>query len=450
MAHAVFANFIAGDKSITPKSPSALGLPLTKRFGHYGWVVMRTGWDSALDSMVTLMASTYARVDGGFTNFNNGSFTIDRRGPLALNSGSAIHHGYAHSTVAFNTMVFPDPNEAEQRYWDEGDQRYAFPQFSSVTQMQPGRPHDIGGIKRLHAGGSYDYVFADVTRAYNGPSNNDGYNTLKVENFTRQLVYFRPPSQGASDRIVVFDRTKTVDPKFEKRWLLHPSAPGSGISINGTGTQVRAGKTEFVGADLVTATNTADGSSGKLFSRTLLPAQRKIVLIGGPGHEYEDSYGNNDTERADSSADPQYAGTYRVEVIPTVRSTTDTFLHVIEATDASTSSPTATGLLTGTGMVGARVGNQIAAFSTSESTITSAEFVVDQAGTYEILVADLQPGASYDVAGTMHVATGAGTIRFTASAAAANMRVIVRLSGMPPPTAPPAPPTNVRIFRSGD
>src|SRR6185436_4196321 len=142
------------------------------------------------------------------------------------------------------------------------------------------------------------------------PANNDGRNSQKVASFTRHLVYFHPDSPGDSDRVVVFDRALTTDTRFEKRWLLHPSASGGNISINGASTTLRAGKTEYTGADLVTATNTASGSSGRLFLKTLLPAARKIVVVGGPGHEFENPYGFNDTTEVLPGVDPQFQGTY--------------------------------------------------------------------------------------------------------------------------------------------
>ncbi len=108
---AMLGNFLFGQPGITPKSPSELGLPLTKEFHPMGWVAMRTGWDRADDTMVTFMAAQWTRMTGAYTDVDSNTFTIHRLGPLALMSGAEVHHWYADSTWASNTIIFPDPNE---------------------------------------------------------------------------------------------------------------------------------------------------------------------------------------------------------------------------------------------------------------------------------------------------------------------------------------------------
>jgi hypothetical protein len=440
-AFGVFSNFITGEKGISAKSPTDLSLPLTKLFGNAGWAVMRTGWSNAADTVVTFMASPFSRAAGSYSNFNQGSFTITKNGPLAINSGSGIHHEYAQETWATNTIIFPDPNESAKPIWDKGGQRLGFPQLYGTNQLTSGSAFDIGGIKRFNSGSGYDYAYADLTRAYNGPNSSDGYNTAKVAGFTRQLVYFHPDSAGQSDYIVVFDRATTADTRFEKRWLLHPSA--ASVSINGAGTTVRAGKVEYTGADQITAVNTANGSHGKMSVKTLLPAQRKIVLIGGAGHEFEDPYGTNDT--TDSRVvDAQYSGTYRVEVVPAVRSNYDMFLNVIEASDSNSGSAAPAALLSGTTVVGARVSDKIAVFSSTESQIGNGTLTIDQAGTYEVLISDLMPRTSYTIGTATLTSSDAGTI-FTTVSAGAGSPLAIR-SGTGTATAvPPQPVPSVRV-----
>lgn len=443
-------SLVFGEKGIQPRSPSDLGLPLSKVFDGMGWVAMRTGWDQLIDSMVTFIASPFKR--SFYTNWNQNSFTIDRRGPLALNSGLTGHQGYANITIAHNTMIFPDITVIQRRAdnWDEGGQREDFPApVTNARMLTPGSSYDFGGVKRFQAanpatGLDFDYVFGDATRAYNGPANHDNKNSLKVNLFTRQFVYFRPNAPGESDRIVIFDRTETTDTRFEKRWLLHTTG---NPNVDGTERLEREGKWTYTGAGLVTATNTVNGSAGKLFARTLLPASRRIVKIGGPGHEFEDAY---DLNRPFKTFDPnnlqlaQYAGTYRVEVIPAVPSTSDLFLHVLETTDATVATPAPTGLLSGTGIVGARVGARVAAFSRTESPITTGDLTIDQAGPYRVLLCDLIPGAEYELGGSAvrAVASSAGLI-YLELTAAANSRLTIRATGVQLP--PPAAPQNVRV-----
>jgi hypothetical protein len=133
---------------------------------------------------------------------------------LAINAGRGIHHAFSDSTRGSNTITFPDPNEpvgSWPQYWDQGGQRMLFGIPAGVSQMTKGSQWDIGGVQRtdLYDGKSehdYDSIYADVTRAYNGPANNEMYNTSKVALFTRQFVNFRRQDDDASDFVIVFDR----------------------------------------------------------------------------------------------------------------------------------------------------------------------------------------------------------------------------------------------------
>lgn len=469
--------FALTEGGITPRSPTELNLPLTKYFKGLGWVAMRTGWNSISDSYITFIASPWMRQL--YNNYNPGAFTINRKGPLAINSGSQIHHNYLWESVAYNTIVFPDPNETaplgNRELWDKGNQRIFSAELYNSSSLTPGSIWDMGGVKRFlaadpSAGRNVDYIYADVTRTYNGPSVSDGYNTSKVKLFTRQFAYFRPDVAGQPDQIVIFDRTETTDTRFEKRWILHTAR---NPSVNGTATPntpVRdgsgAGKTTYTGADLVTDSNTADGSSGKIFSRTLLPTSRKIVKVGGPNssgqyyqsganqsHEFEDSYGVNDIGEAlpHEVAREQYEGTYRVEVIPANPSLKDNFLNVIETTDAGVVSMTPSALLQGSSMQGARVGNKIAVFNQNEALLSSGDFVIDNAGTYKTLISDLISGASYNVqygpTTASRTASSAGTIYLDITTSSPDVRVAVSTGNLPPPAPIPTPtPTPTPTF----
>lgn len=431
--HAIAAHFILGDKGVVPRSPQELGLPLTKRFGGLGWTVMRTSWDDLSASMITITAAPWSREAGTYSNRDQGTFTIQRRGPLVINSGAAIHHSYSNSTWSGNTLLFVDPGEQvdEATYPDRGGQRRLFPLLTSLAQLSPASAHDIGGIKRFVAasptdGWDADYAFADVTRAYNGPQNQDGRNRERVRTFTRQFVYFRPASSGESDRLVVFDRAESVDARLEKRWLLHTSAEPR---IGGLESVERPGKWIYAGAREITVTNTQAGSNGRLFVTSLLPAVKEIVKIGGPGHEFEDPFGVN----ADEDYHPdkaQYVGQYRVEVIPRERREQDVFLHVLEATDADRPSPTEVELLSERRAVAVRIGDRIAVFNESEAPFDEAEFEVTNPGSYRLLVGDLAPGSGYSLefaGGRADIMAGeAGAAYLSLSVSQGNARLRLR------------------------
>jgi hypothetical protein len=128
-----------------------------------------------------------------------------------------------------------------------------------------------------------------------------------------------------------------------------------------------------------------------------------------------------------------------------VRNTYDTFLNVLEAADAG-DSPTPTVLLTGVGVVGARVGDKIAAFSPTEGRIETGYITVDEAGTYGVLVCDLLAGAAYDIGGRTMSASSAGTIYVVVSTAGAGSRLTVTRVGAAPAPIPPAPVPTVAVY----
>lgn len=400
---AVLGHFVLGRKGVPARAPRDLQLPLTQVFGGLGWVAMRSGWGDDGETLVTFTASPWWR--SFYSNRNQNSFTIDRRGPLAINSGHRTHHDYANATWAHNTIIFPEAGRqpSDQDRSDLGGQRRSFkPAATDARMLQKGSMYDLGGLHRVQAsdgatGLDFDYAFGDATRAYNGPANSDGVNHAKVKLFTRQLVSFRRATPSASDRLVVFDRTETTDGRFEKRWLLHPSTEPV---VHGEGRQIRDGYWTYPGANRVTVTNTQSGSAGRLFLWSLLPESRRIAKIGGPGHEFEDPYGRNIPSRGFDPTDEraaQYVGTYRIEVIPNEPRLFEVFLHVLEAADAGVDAPTPVELVRGEGVVGAVIGDRVALFSTAEASLASTRVVIVRAGTYRVLFTDLEPRSPYTV-----------------------------------------------------
>jgi hypothetical protein len=132
--------------------------------------------------------------------------------------------------------------------------------------------------------------------------------------------------------------------------------------------------------------------------------------------------------------------------VPSVPSLNDNFLHVLEAGDANMPGRSPTVLLSGTGVVGARVGEKIAVFSSAESTLSSGSLTIDQAGQYWVLLCDLNPGASYTFTSTTSAtmtASSAGTIYLQISVPSAGSRLAFTSGGA---VLPPAPPGAVRML----
>jgi hypothetical protein len=469
---AVLANFIFNPGGVTPKSPEMLGLPLSKWFRGTGWLSMRTGWSSIADTLVTFTASPFTR-SPAYANSNHGSFTIDRGGPLAIHAGRGVHHAFSDSTRAYNTITFPDPNEPVgtwPEYWDMGGQRSFFKVPAGLSEYVKGSQWDIGGVKTADvfdgsASHDYDYVASNLTRAYNGPANNEQYNTSKVKLFTRQFVYFRRETSTGPDRVIVFDRTETTGTQFDKRWMFHPAGRDDGTRsfvISGhsslTAGPSRNGSTEgkrtFVQPDLITVTNNIAPNNGRLFWKPLLPANRIIVEVGGPNsagtysnatsHEYETAHGKQDIESGNyGNSLAQWVGQYSLELQPANRNLYDVFLNVLEATTTAQSAMSSTTVLNGPKTVGALVGSRIAVFNRTEGFIANDSLVVPTSGSFRVLFCDLQPGMVYTINGATLTASSSGTAYATVTVSAGSSLNIAATGSVV--SVPPSAPSGLRI-----
>ena len=404
--YSLFMRILFADKSVSPKSPQELNLPLTQFFEGIGMVIMRSGFNDLQDTAIAIGAPVY-RIGGH--DWYNGQFplgfTIDKYGPLAFK-----HHGDKSEQIEHrqNIMRFTDPLATPDAGWVQG-------QGSSPSNMQDYTPSSKwyrGGVTRLETvenTGSYDYVFADVRR---------NYLTSRVSNYTRQYVYLRPQSLIDSDYIVIFDRTETTRPDILKRWEINMAY---NPQINGAETQIQDGKWQYTGANQITITNDIDPdpyskkispeAHGKLFVRTLLPQSVTLEKNGGPGNEFmTDAGGVNQNINSDykilNAAGALYVGTYFVDIIPAVPSLKDNFLHILQTADANnpaqSTAMTPTERIDGDMMVGAHIkddtlGHKVVMFSKTEANQAHVEYSISTSQPVEHLIADLAPFGTYDV-----------------------------------------------------
>ena len=102
-------------------------------------------------------------------------------------------------------------------------------------------------------------------------------------------------------------------------------------------------------------------------------------------------------------------GLWRVQITGKVKPRKQAYLHTFQATDARTERPERTDLLEGKGMVGARTGENIALFSSNEAQLKRGKVSLPKAGTFRLLICDLEPEATYTLS------LGAKTLKQTAS-----------------------------------
>ena len=460
----VFGKFIMGPATpLSPLSPAQINLPASRRFNE-GKFIFRSDWDNPDAPYVTVHVNQWHRSPWGMSPLLPGAFQIFRKGPQVINQGGTGGHDWGGGGRAgsSNILIFPDRTISAPTgpYDDEGGHRLLTGTMRGSIDFVPNSPNDaLDEVRYLGndpaAQRDVDYVFADLTRSYNSTRFSDGYNPARVSEVVREIVYFRPDRPGIdSDRMVILDRATTTSTKFEKEWLFHTSGEPMVDGPQITGAPVRGGRPDghwtYPAATRITATNTVNGSNGRVFLTPLLPAGRVVVKVGGPdtagrswttgSHEYESPYGQIwSAEHVDPlvSVDRmQYVGRYRVEIIPSVPSLTDVFLNVVEVTDAGVASPSPAVLLPGT-MVAARVGNRIAAFNRTTASVVSGNFTIDQGGIYRMQIANLVPCGIYNVTvgGTTvrHTATAAGTLYFEQSV---NAGTVVQFTLSAPAPAP--------------
>ncbi len=300
---------------IEPEGPPD-EMPKGMLFKNMGQIFMRSG--SGPDDTYALFTAGGVIGQGMHRHYDNNNFVIFRKGFLALDSGNrpepGIHLSHYYSrTIAHNCILIKMPGETMPRYWGRP---------APGEEPVPPVPND-GGQNKLLASeviafdprDEYVYIASDAT---------DSYHEEKATLVMRQFVFIPP------DHFIVFDRVGSTRPEYKKTWLLHTAAEPT-----------------FSNREFFT-----DHWEGRLFCRTILPADAALNKIGGPGKQFW-SDGRNwpmpPGARSDTTA---LFGQWRVEVSPGSANNNDLFLHLIQVGDTSLksmvkSSPVSTDDMTG-------------------------------------------------------------------------------------------------------
>ncbi|MHB8900456.1 MAG: heparinase II/III domain-containing protein [Thermoguttaceae bacterium] len=295
--------FLLGNLEKSPPAADPRRLPSAFHFEPMGQVFMRFG--TGPDDTYCLF--TCGGILSQHRHYDALNFVIYHRGHQALDSGTRYlefdngQHlaNYFAQTVAHNCVLVHQPGEPAARYWG-----------GTVEGNHGGQHHQLGSLlKAFQVTDDYVYVAGDATACYqHGTIRREGQPDLpeKCSLVTRQLVFLKP------DRFVIFDRVATTSPDLRKQWLLH-TAHEPAITGN---------------------TFRTDHGDGRLFCRTLLPADARLEKVGGPGKEFW-AAGKN-WELVDQGLRPEQKammGQWRVEVSPATAQKEDFFLHVIQVGD---------------------------------------------------------------------------------------------------------------------
>src|SRR5262249_42668476 len=221
-------------------------------------------------------------------HLDTNQFVVYHKGHLAIDAGadyteteSPHYLNQYRRTVAHNSMLVYQPGE--KFFWGEnlwpaandGGQRMDSSRFwNSVRSLEDWRrTRDLWDRGRVVAydpvPGRYVYARGDGTRAYQ-PS--------KVSRFLRDLLWL--PS---SDVLFVLDRVGSRDASYKKAWLLHGvSQPAVVEAPGGAAKAIGQGGTVHRDAPLASL----EDGGGRLRVHALLPAERDLVVRGGPGFEF--------------------------------------------------------------------------------------------------------------------------------------------------------------------
>ncbi|HHJ80019.1 MAG TPA: DUF4962 domain-containing protein, partial [Candidatus Tenderia electrophaga] len=270
---------------------AAARLPLSKHFDGIGLVVMRSSWQADASYITFKAGDNFS----SFSHLDQGSFTLYKTGPLAVDSGvydkySSDHHlNYTYQTIAHNVATITDPDEASaisnnqlskspRPIANDGGQR----RIGGNMELYP-HPLDIhewnAKYALYHTGKIMEYsdendivrITADISAAYNNQFSGEGTlssRTQRVKRYLRSIIYDR-----SNDLFLVYDSISKTDPAFVSRWLIHfqeqPLLPVNGQFLISPAADSRPGD-----------------SSGILNASVLLPRQAQVTAIGGPGKEF--------------------------------------------------------------------------------------------------------------------------------------------------------------------
>ncbi|HQF39714.1 MAG TPA: heparinase II/III family protein [Opitutaceae bacterium] len=319
------------------------GLPLARRFGPSGYVLMRDSWNLDENTLLEFKSTSY--LHGNHHHLDQNAFTIFFRGPLAIDSGGYHVFGdekggydsyhavnYYYRSIAHNTVLVYNPDEkftyGGNTCSNDGGQQFAiWPQSSypTLAQMQPGGTNALDGIRAFENHSDFAYALGDATKAYS---------PAKLSDFRRSIVYLRNFA-GTHPVVAIHDRVIATNPAFAKTYLLH--------SIN---EPQLSGRRATIVID--------DGTSAKrpaaLVQETILPADATITAVGGPGKEFwvadngsGTGQGHNYVEGLRTAEEYDKArleaGNWRVEVKPGAPRAADSFLHVLTVAESASAAP---------------------------------------------------------------------------------------------------------------
>jgi len=375
-----------------------------------GEAFLTDGWGNPDATWISFKAGDVMAHHG---HYDQGSFTIYAGAPLAVHSGDYVDYfgayrlGYFVQTVAVNSLLVQSPGEfgsfsRRAGNFDQvtGGQRVVMPTGSHMVSvndwlrnLHAGRHYAAGEIVAFESlPDEYDYLAADLTRAYNSTLYAEPGNEAKVSAVTRKLAYLRQPRA-----VVILDRVVTADPSYQVQWLVHtPARPETASE-----SQV-AGQPD----DGIAATSDrwlrVEHGKGQLFQQCLLPAEASILKIGGPSHRHyvETADGAINLEPSGRRREePKDYGMWRVQVNSPGQRQEHLFLNVLWPRLRGDAKPEPAHLVScAGGVVVVQVADWLVVFAV-EGELRSPVTYQAPAGASKHLIVDLPARSTWSIAG---------------------------------------------------
>jgi hypothetical protein len=434
---------LLSDPAIQAKSPTEVGLSTTAHFRVVNNIFSRNSWQGTDSTWVFFQSPTWSRVrDLGPLN----DIVIWKNGGMLLGKHEQAHDYDGGNRT--NTLLLYDENDSGKTFiprnvMDRAVNRDSGAKGLRLEELNKGLLSYHNGLRYFEErGGSYLYAFGDGGqdfRAVDDNGNSLASPSIRLDGWSRQFVWFRTDDNSKPDHFVILDRiakeSESVVEHLRFNFGANPSIRdqatnndlGGGAAVHPKGSS-NPGYWRYDNANRIVSTNTVTTgwgtAHGRLFVDTLLPKFVTYYRMGGVQARNIDLFGNLRTSRLEVSGsedDPQniIKGMWRVQMTASQKNSYQTYLHVLQATDATVETPDATQLLEGQGIIGAQVAGNIVLFSQFENLVVNASIVLPNgtgAGS-RLLLTNLVPFAFYDVVlggnSRQEQASKAGTIFLT-------------------------------------
>jgi len=262
------------DPTVIARSPIELDMPTTGHFKMADHVFGRNSWSGVDTTWVYFEAPTWTSIRnlGPVNDINiwkHGGFLLTKR---------TMGHDYdglnrTNTLVVYDFDNFPGDTLIPQNVMDRSANR--------STGIAPGTPMSkitkavrsyTGGLRYFdERPGEYLYAFGDGERSIYRTV--DYVVTYPLDNWDRQFVWFRAPSNADTDHFVVFDRIDKVGPSETEHLMFNfnmaPDIRDRSTNDDlGEGTTERPGIYRYEGADRIVATKRAGRFSTPCCRRT--------------------------------------------------------------------------------------------------------------------------------------------------------------------------------------